>query len=463
MLITRRQLLASAGASLIVSKAKASFNSVSIRKINLTCPVALDITKTFLVDKKGNPCYTSSDNAGSLVTQIAADIELYLAIRSLYGFNCIIITGCDPAISVNANGDAPWTGIPFATPNPPYWNYITYIFSRADAYDITILFNPWFVGLDNANGYHDVFYNSSTTIQQNFGTFIGNLCNPYQNVIIILGGDADPNNAASYASLNVCGTSIRAINPTTLITFEASRLLENGTAAPNNGYSTYDACIVAFSLVPTWVNLNWLYQSGSTAGSGAQRTYTQPLPPWPGEYYYEGEHSTTAQFLRQQSYTASFGGGFLGTNYGNSLVYPFATGWQGQLTSIGTIGQQLAERLFRSRSFQKLVPDLTNVVMTVGSSNGSYCSRTSDGQTIGVYLPTLQNITIDMSKITDTGSQAKCWWYDVTTGNSNLIGIFANSGSKIFTPPENNFNGDHDFVLIIDSNAVSLLPPGQLQ
>lgn len=459
-MLTRRKLLAGASASLI-SKAKANFNLASTRKINLTCPVALDVTKTFLVDKKGDPCYTSSDNGGDLIILSKSDIELYLSIRALYGFNCIIITGCDPSTPTNANGDAPWTGTPFATPNALYWNYITYIFSRADVYNITILFNPWFVGLNNSSGYHDIFYNSSTTIQQNFGTFIGNLCKPYQNVIIALGGDADPNNTTSYTSLNVCGTAIRAANSTTLITFEASRLFENGTAVPNDGYSTYDACIIAFSSVPTWVNLNWLYQSGSTAGSGAQRTYNQPLLPWPGEYFYEGEHSTTAQFLRQQSYTASFGGGFLGTNYGNSLVYTFATGWQGQLTSVGAIGQQLATRLFRSRAFQKLVPDLTNVVMTIGSSNNSFCARTNDGQTIGVYLPTLQSVTIDMSKITDIGSQAKCWWYDVTTGNASLIGIFPNSGFKIFTSSGNNFNNDSDWVLIIDSNAAALPVPGQ--
>jgi hypothetical protein len=143
---------------------------------------------------------------------------------------------------------------------------------------------------------------------------------------------------------------------------------------------------------------------------------------------------------------------FNSPNSGNSATTPT---WQSQLSSAGSVGQQLLGKLFRSRSFHVLVPDISNVVMTGGSSGGSICARTSDGQTIIAYLPSSQTVTIDMGKITDAGSMANCNWYNPSTGAVTAIGGFANSGRRNFTSPDSN-----DWVLVIDSAAANLRTPG---
>jgi Putative collagen-binding domain of a collagenase len=180
-----------------------------------------------------------------------------------------------------------------------------------------------------------------------------------------------------------------------------------------------------------------------------------------GEDWYELEHAETAQGLRQEGYGPVLGGCTLVRLFGNQQIWSFNSpnsglgtttpSWQSQLGSSGSVGQQLLGRLFRSRSFQLLVPDISNVVMKFGSSGGSICARTSDGQIITVYLPFSQTVTIDMSKITDAGI---CNWYNPRTGVSTEIGNFANSGERNFTSPDSN-----NWVLVIDSAAAKFKAP----
>jgi hypothetical protein len=188
-----------------------------------------------------------------------------------------------------------------------------------------------------------------------------------------------------------------------------------------------------------------------------------------GEDWYELEHSETALSLRTEAYGAVFGGCTLGRLCGNGVIWPFnstsaASGnvqsptWQSQLSSQGSTDQQRLGLLLRSREYWKLVPDISGTVMT--ASTGGVCSRTSDGQSILAYIPSSQTVTVDMTKITDSGSQAKCWWRDPTNRATTLIGTFSTTGTRNFTTPGNNAKGDPDWNLVLDSNAANLAAPG---
>lgn len=416
-------------------------------------PTGLDPTKKFFTDGNGNPSFLSGENAGNIILLKPPDIEFYLTDRLNKGFTSIIFT-MEAFSLANANGDLPFNSVNYVNFNTPYWNYIDYIMGRINAYGINPQVNPFFVGLDDASGDHSTFYNQTSTVIQGFASFLGNRYKNY-NLIWLLGGDADPNNATSWAALNTFAVALKAADPSHLMTIEASRLFENGTAVPNGGYSSVDGHTIAYGSVQSWLDFNFLYQSGSTVGSGAQRCYTQGYPLVMGEDYYENEHSTTPQILRQEGYTGVLGGTVLGRNFGNNPIYLFTTGWQNSLNSAGSVGQQLLSKLFRSRPWQKLVPDISNTTMTAGSSGGSFCARTNDGISVIVYIPTSQTITIDMSKITDSGNQTNCNWYNPQTGVVTNIGTFANSSTKNFTSPDSN-----DWVLVIDSNAANLRTPG---
>ena len=435
-------------------------------------PIALNSTRTAFVDQFGRPCFACGEDAAYLNEQLfKSDIEVYLSDRAARGFNMIWLIPVDKVYQNNppndAYGNAPFAGADFTNFNEAYWNYVDHVMRRCLAYGITVLLMPLFVGLSDSKGFLKSLKGSSDAVIQDYGTFLANRYKSFPNLIWLLGGDADPYDSAAYRKLDKLAMAIKAVDPTRLMTMEAARFRESGINAPNGGYSSVDAHLIAYGSVKSWLDFNWVYQTGPTVTSGAQRCYMQGLPCLLGEDWYEREHSETAQGLRQEGYGAILCGCTLGRLSGNQQIWSFNSpnagvgttnpSWQSQLGSPGSVGQQLLGKLFRSRSFHLLVPDISNVVMKVGSSSGSVCARTSDGQTIIVYLPSSQTVTIDMSKITDAGRMANCNWYNPTTGASAAIGNFVNSGDRNFISPDLN-----DWVLVINFSRRTIQGAGHM-
>src|SRR5208282_4023203 len=102
---------------------------------------------------------------------------------------------------------------------------------RAQAYGITVMLDPGFVGLDSTKGYFTSYENSSSAVMTAYGTFLGNRYADYSNIIWALGGDADVSQTAIYQNLSTLAMAIAAADPNHLITFEASRSV-NGTLLP---------------------------------------------------------------------------------------------------------------------------------------------------------------------------------------------------------------------------------------
>lgn len=435
-------------------------------------PVGLDASKKYFVDQNGNPCFALGDDAFGLVTTlVAAQIEQYLSDRASKGINILWWAPVDniysPSPPNNVNGDAPFSGGNFVgmSSQTAYWNFVDYVMQRCLVWGITVAFNPAFMGLNDSSGYRSSFYGSSDSVLQAYAAFLGARYGGFKNLFWLPGGDADPNNATMYAKLNTFMIALKASDTGNhLATLEASRFFEGGTAAPNGGYSSVDAHTIAYGSVQSWLDINWVYQTEATAASGSQRCYSQGLACLFGEGYYELEHSTAPLDLRGQAYGSILGGCTLGHIFGNGAIWPFSspnsqgvTGvpWQGQLSSTGSLDLQRTGKLFRSRGFHKLVPDIAGTVMTVGASNSSVCARSNDGQSIIAYLPSSQTVTIDMTKITDSSGFANCNWYSPSTGAVTAIGNIGTGSTHNFTSPDSN-----DWVLVIDSAAANLRTPG---
>jgi len=119
------------------------------------------------------------------------------------------------------------------------------------------------------------------------------------------------------------------------------------------------------------------------------------------------------------------------------------------------------QRLFRSRPWQKLIPDFEHSVITGGFGTWGLkdyvtAAITSDGNSIIAYLPSKRTVIADLTKL--EGKNAKCWWYNPSTGTAINTGIFQTSGSQSFTPP-----GEGDWVLVIDNASANLPEPGRLK
>jgi hypothetical protein len=449
---------------------------------SLQFPIALNPDRTAFVDQNGKPCFACGDAPQYLIQQLSKpEIEIYLSDRAVRGINILWMIAADKIYQSNPPknlvGDAPFNGADFTNFNEPYWAYVDYVMQRSLTYGMTVLLMPLFVGFHGTEGYLASLKESNDTVIEGYGAFLARRYKGFPNLIWLLGGDADPNDAVAYAKLDKLATAIKAADPLHMMTMEANYVLETGARTPNGGYSSVDAHTIAYGSVRPWLDINWVYQPLKSVVSGAQRCYSQGLPCLLGEDWYELENSTTAVQVRAEGYGAVLGGCTLGRLFGNGAIWPFNSAnagngvnagpptWQSQLNSVGSVGQQLLGKLFRSRSFHLLVPDTSNVIMTAGAPGGSICARTSDGQTIIVYLPSStfwgtlisrgRSVTIDMSRITDDSNLANCNWYNPSTGAVTTIGNFANSGTRDFTSPD--FS---DWVLVIDSAAASLRAPG---
>lgn len=432
-------------------------------------PVRLNAAKTCFLDQNGNPCFALGDAPQMLPEMLGkSDIELYLSDRAARGINLLWMIMADRIYQTsppnNLNGDAPFSGANFTNFNSAYWNYIDYIMQRALVWGQTVLFMPAFMGLSDTQGYRSSFYGSSDAVLQAYAAFLGARYGGFPNLIWLLGGDADPANTTMYAKLNTFAVALKAADTGShLMTLEACRFTEASTAAPNGGYSSTEALTAALGSVPSWLDVNWVYQHQAAVLAGSQRCYTQGKPCLFGEDDYELDGGFTSAQIRGQGWNAVLGGCTLGRLFGNAVIWPFNSvnsgdltttpTWQSQLGAAGSVGQQLLGKLFRSRRHQLLVPDISNVVMTAGT--GCVCARDSEGKSIIAYLPTTATVTIDMTKITDASGFANCNWFNPSTGAVTAIGPVGTTGTHNFTSPDSN-----DWALVIDSAAAGFRTPG---
>jgi hypothetical protein len=132
--------------------------------------------------------------------------------------------------------------------------------------------------------------------------------------------------------------------------------------------------------------------------------------------------------------------------------------WRTNLDTPGTVETTHWYDLFRSRAWYDPVPDQSHTAVTGGlGTSGAIdyvcAARTSTGGTVIAYLPTGRAVTVDLTAI--SGSQAKAWWYDPTSGQATAIGTYPAQGTMSFTP-----STTRSWVLVIDDASLNLPAPG---
>jgi uncharacterized protein DUF4038/collagenase-like protein with putative collagen-binding domain len=442
--------------------------------------MTLDPTRKFLINSiTTKPVFITGDDAWSLQVQLSdADIQFYLADRASRGFNAIWVGLADNTYSNHPPrdfyGNVPFNGPDFTHENPAYWTRVDRTLAWAAAQGITVFASPAFVGYGCTNGYCESYRGSSTEVLTAYGQFLGGRYRGYSNLVWVIGGDANPEDQDVQSKLDALANGIRFADPVHLMTAETYR-----------GYSAQDIWSET-----SWLDLDALYLQPAEIPAKANAAYLSgTYPALMFEDWYEGDHSISELGVRQEGYWAVLSGCTLGRFFGNHAIWDFTWNqitrdpWKSQLGAAGSEGQAWLGRLFRSREHWKLVPDITHTVMIGGYDPRNFPSRareslrsfirrepfrmrsafpvaarTSDGQTIIAYVPNgnATTITIDMSAITDSHSQAQCWWFNPRTGANRLIGALAASGSSYFTAPDSN-----DWVLVIDSRDASLEAPGR--
>jgi hypothetical protein len=407
-------------------------------------PLRVDYSMRFLDDQSGNPVFLSGDAAWSLIAQLnAADANTYLANRSQLGFNLVLVNLIEHLFSNNAPaniyGVAPFTGRPFATPNPAYFQYADSVISMAASYGITVLLDPLYLGYACGNQGWCAELTAATPAELGaWGSFLGRRYARFPNIIWCIGGDTDP--TAVKAKVQTVVDSIRAYDPNHI--FTAHNDAGEFAVTPWSG--------------ATWLNLNDVYSYSTTMYADAKTAYrfVPTMPYFLIESAYEGEHSSTAQSLRAQAYWSILSGA-CGEVFGNNPIWLFGSGWQAALSSAGSTSMKYLALLFNSRYWYKLVPDFNNTIITAGrGSSTTYATAcwTSDSSSIIAYLPTSRAMTLTAARL--SGSSVTCYWYNPSNGAVTSLGTFP-KGSLSFTPP-----GSGDWIFVADAATSTFPLPG---
>jgi hypothetical protein len=446
-------------------------------------PLKVGPTGRYLVDQNGLPFLGLGDSGWEIITTLdTTDANTYLADRQSKGFNLIPVELIDNQYNFgntvsastwgpNSNGDFPFTtkqgggtynnaqtqSPDFSTPNAAWWTAADARLNLISSYGFTILLYPFWlgnpIGDPGTEGYYNALNAQSSAIRQGYGAFVANRygpsgTNPIKNLIWGIGGD---NNASN-------GSGITAINNDIVA----------GIQSVTNAYLFYVDGLDGTSMINLWggdsffgcngiysdelLGNNWMYQQCKSEyqnTSGLKSSYPQFMK----EGAYEGEHSSTNQFIRSQNWQAMLGGCW-GYCWGNHLIWQFASGWPGQLNSVGTQGAQVVNGFFNRRNdWYKLVPDWSNVFLTNGGSysNATFASaaRTSSGSWGAIYTPGNQSLTVSLAGFSNS---VQAVWVDPTNGTTALAGTFPNSGSHTFAAtPGTNASGDADWVLALSA------------
>lgn len=434
----------------------------------VTYPVVKSANGRYLVDQGGAPYLMVGDAPQALIVNVTeADAEMYFADRSAHGFNtlwvnllCATYTGGRSDGSM-LDGTLPFTGtIPstssydLSKPNEAYFAHVDRILNLAAAHGLQVLLDPIETG-----SWLSVMRDNGTTKCRSYGRYLGNRYKNFDNIIWMSGNDfqgwRDPSNDAVVreVALGILDNDTRHLH-TAELDYLVSSSLDDAAWAPILGLNA------TYTYYPTYARLRQDYNRANF------------LPNFMVEANYEFESlqgpTTNAPILRKQEYWTMTSGA-TGQVYGNGYIWPFIGGWQSHLDTPGAIQIGYMRTFFEPRAWYELVPDTSHAVVTAGygtySDDGHVsdndfltAARTPDGTLVVIYTPILRTFTVDMSKL---GAAATTRWFDPS--NASYVTVpgspLANTGTRDFTPPGNNSDGDGGWVLVFETTPVETQPP----
>jgi hypothetical protein len=409
----------------------------------------------YLADQNDQPFFWLGDAAWSLIAQLSKeDVDLYLDNRKEKGFSVILVSLIEHKFSANAPAnfyrELPFTEGPFSTPNEKYFDHADYVIKSAAKRNIIVLLAPLYLGYDcKDEGWCAEVQAASINDLYSWGRYVGTRYKDFSNILWVIGGDTDPSRVKDKVLEMVKG------------------IRENDTLHLFSAHNQPETMAVTPWPDESWLTVNNVYSYDSILYRHFKMAYARNpvMPYYLCESAYENEHRATPLQLRSQAYQAILSGA-MGHIFGNCPIWHFGafktwcglTDWKAEMNNSGSVSMDYFQRLFRSRSWQILVPDFEHKVITSGYGTWGLkdyvaSAITNDGSTIISYFPSKQTVTVDMSKI--AGKEAKCWWYDPSCGKAILIGTFETRGCHNFAP-----SSDDDRVLVIDNASLNLPAPG---
>jgi hypothetical protein len=392
-----------------------------------------------LEDSLGRPFLMNGDAAWSLmVVPTAEEAEAYLEQRRQLGFNTVLVNLIERGFGgpENAEGEPPF--IPandFTAPNEAYFAYADWLIDLAAEKNMLVLLTPAYLGLQcGSQGWCEQMLDQPVSAMTEYGHFLGDRYKNRKNILWVNGGDTNANGHGAIAHVNALANAIRERAPGQIHTGHCSR--------NNSGIECYDE---------PWLDINNTYSNCGGSFDATLNDYE--IDPIRAFFYiegsYEGNNATQSCLIDQHVWSVL--GGSTGHVFGNDPIWRFGEDWEDALTAPGSIAMSKLSKLFLSRAWFRLEPDLTSEVLISGGGSEAIAARTSDGESVLVYLPDSGTLIIDMTEV--AGSSARAWWFTPQNGGVVDLGTFPTTGQRSF-----NFTGPR--VLVLDDAAAGLPMPG---
>ncbi len=433
-------------------------------------PVKISANGRYLVDQNQAPYMIVGDSTQALTTNISpADADWFFADRHAHGFNAdwvnLLTAGATMAgrndgstydgirpFTGHVPGGTDWNYYDLTTPNEAFFARVDQMIKLAAKHKILIILDP-----AETIAWLPALLNNGPARCRAYGRYLGRRYKTFDNILWMSGNDfgawQDPK---SDAVATAVALGIKDMDARHIHTVE----LHVGQSVSSDD--------------PKWaaiVSLNAAYCYGPPYIQ-VLRGYNNPartIPVFMVEAVYEFEgnaqsNTSTPSTLRRQEYWSILSGA-TGQLYGNGYTWPFKPGWKSHLDTPGAAQMVHLKAFFESRPWYDLVPDQTHKTLTGGygtiitdkdfsggvdSNDYATAARTGDGALALVYMPTRRTVTVDMTRL---NGPAMVRWFDPSNGAYEAIAEspLANKGSRSFTPPGNNHDGDGDWILVLEA------------
>jgi hypothetical protein len=412
-------------------------------------PLKVGPTGRYLVDRDGRPFMIVGDSPQALIVDVSeAQAGGFFANREAAGFNSVWINLLADTYTGGRADGATYDGIaPFttpgdvSTPNPAYFARADDMIRLAAQHGLAVFLDPIETG-----GWLGVLQNNGTAKAYDYGLYLGRRYSQFPNIVWLSGNDFQTwSQPGDDALVLAVAEGIKAADPNALQTIELN--YPTSSSLDDARWKGIIGLNAAYTYPATYAEVLKAYGGGDH------------LPVFLIEASYEGEHSYDGPVsLRRQEYWTMLSGA-TGQFYGNHYTWQFTNGWQSHVNTIGSRQMTFVTNLFSHRRWFDLVPDSHHrlVVSGYGSYSASSdindsdyvtAARTPNGRLAIAYLPTGAPIKVNMARM---AGRVRAQWYDPTTGKYTTVrgSPFARRGTRRFTVPGPNHEGDADWVLVL--------------